>query len=104
MAETAWFTYDDFADRVGEQFTVALPDGGRLALRLAEVTKGAEPGGEAPDGTTRQQFSLLFRGPADPQLTQGLWELEHDRLDRVALFLVALGPDAEGPRYEAAFA
>ena len=35
MAETAWFTYDDFADRVGEQFRVRLPE--THELELAEV-------------------------------------------------------------------
>lgn len=104
MAETAWFTYDDFAGRVGDQFRLALPEGPSLTLVLAEVTAGPAAGGEGPDGATRQQFSLLFRGPADPQLGQGVWELEHDELDELALFLVPLGPDADGPRYEAVFA
>lgn len=105
MAETAWFTYDDFADRVGEQFLVRLPETHELELVLNEVTAGAEDGGgTGPDGATRQQFSLLFRGPPDPQLSQGLWELEHDGMGELALFLVPLGPDADGPRYEAAFA
>ena len=105
MAETAWFTYDDFADRVGEQFRVRLPETHELELVLSEVTAGAEDGaGTGPDGANRQQFSLLFRGPAEPQLSQGLWELEHDGMGELALFLVPLGPDADGPRYEAAFA
>lgn len=104
MAETAWFTYDDFADRVGEQFHVRLPAGERLTLHLAEATERSEPGAPGPDGSARQQFTLLFRGPADPQLGQGVWELGHDELAGLALFLVPLGPDAEGPRYESVFA
>lgn len=105
MAETAWFTYDDFADHVGEQFRVRLPEAHALELVLSDVTAGGETGGgTGPDGATRQQFSLLFRGPAEPQLSQGLWELEHDEMGELALFLVPLGPDADGPRYEAAFA
>lgn len=105
MAETAWFTYDDFSDRVGEEFRVRAPDDHRLALVLSEVTAGPAPvGATAPDGASRQQFSLLFRGPSTPQLTQGLWELDHDGMGEFALFLVPLGPDAEGPRYEAVFA
>jgi len=105
VAETAWFTYDDFADRVGEQFRVRLPETHELELVLSEVAAGAEDGaGTGPGGATRQQFSLLFRGPTEPQLSQGLWELEHDGMGELALFLVPLGPDADGPRYEAAFA
>lgn len=104
MSETAWFTYDDFVDRVGEHFRVRLPGEHVLSLVLSEVTAGSQPGGAGPDGATRQQFSLLFRGPAAPSISQGLWELDHDGLGELALFLVPLGPDAEGPRYEAAFA
>lgn len=104
MAETAWFTYDDFADRVGEQFRVRLPDEHSLALVLSAVTTGPDAGGSGPDGTVRQQFSLLFRGPGDPQLGQGTWALDHDMMGEIALFLVPIGSDAEGPRYEAAFA
>lgn len=104
MPETAWFTYDDFADRVGEQFRVGLDDGHELVLVLAGVTVSAEAGGSGPDGATRQQFSLLFRGPAQPVLTQATWDLQHDEIGGLALFLVPLAPDAEGARYEAAFA
>jgi hypothetical protein len=104
VSETAWFTYDDFADRTGEQFRVRLPEH-ELTLALSAVTPGpATGGGTGPDGAERQQFSLVFRGPADPQLSQGIWELEHDTMGELTLFLVPLGPDGEGPRYEAAFA
>lgn len=104
MAETAWFTYDDFADRVGEQFRLRLPDAAILPLVLSEAEAGLEDSGPSPGGATRRQFSLVFRGPADPQLSQGTWELEHDLMGELALFLVPLGPDADGPRYQAVFA
>lgn len=106
MAETAWFTYDDFADHTGEQFLARVPEGDATSvpLILAEVSRTGEVGGQGPDGSRREQFSLLFRGPADPRLSQGLWLLEHDTMGESALFLVPLGPDADGPRYEAAFA
>lgn len=103
MAETAWFTYDDFADRVGEQFRVRLPDEHSVTLVLSDVTPGPDVGGTGPDGEPRQQFSLLFDGPADPQLSQGTWELDHDGIGGLALFLVPIGRDADGTRYEAAF-
>lgn len=110
MAETGWFTYDDFAGRTGEQFVARPAEGdspaeaARVPLVLAEATLLGRAGATGPDGAERNQFSLVFRGPADLQLLQGLWLLEHDDLGELALFLVPLGPDAEGPRYEAAFA
>jgi hypothetical protein len=104
VAETALFTYDDFADRVGEEFRVRAPDGNSLTLVLSEV-EARTPADDAPsDEAARRQFSLIFRGPSDRQLSQGVWELDHDEIGELALFLVPLGPDADGARYEAAFA
>ncbi len=104
MADTAWFTYDDFADRVDDHFRLTLADGRSLDLTLAEVTLLPGAGGTGPGGASRQQFSLVFRGPAEPALAQGICDLEHDTLEGLALFLVPIGRDADGLRYEAAFA
>jgi hypothetical protein len=104
MAGLVWLTYDDFADRVGERFDVAVTDGEALRMELVEVTESSEAGGPGPAGEQRRQFSLVFRGPAAPVLAQGSHRLTHDDLDDLELFLVPLGPDAEGMRYEAAFA
>jgi hypothetical protein len=103
VSDTAWFTYDDFAGHVGEEFLVA-PAGEELALTLVEVTTGPEPGGTGPEGTSRQQFSLVFRGPRQPVLDQAIHELRHATMTGLDLFLVPLGPDGDGMRYEAAFA
>lgn len=103
MSDPAWFTYDDFTDKVGTEFRLRAPEH-ELTLVLSGVSEGPAAGGTGPDGTVRQQFALVFRGPADPQLTQGIWELEHDHFGEIGIFLVPLGPDAEGPRYEAVFA
>lgn len=99
VPETGWFTYDDFADRIGDEFRIHLPDGRRIDLRLVDATVLGQP-----EGAPRQQFSLVFRGPSEPMLGQEIWPLEHDMLEDVALFLVAIGADADGIRYEAAFA
>ena len=99
-----WLTYEDFAGRVGDRFEITAPAGSGVTLTLAAATLGDHAGGLGPDNEPRQQFSLLFRGPAAPALGQGTYSLEHDGLNGLALFLVPLGPDADGQRYEAAFA
>jgi hypothetical protein len=96
-----WLTHADFADRVGEAFD--LPDAG-LVLRLAETVQSSEPGGQGPEGRTRNQFSLVFTGPLDPTMEQGTVRIEHPDLGEQHLFLVPLGPQGEAMRYEAAFA
>lgn len=99
-----WLTYDLFADRVGEAFDVTLQEGPDISLELVDATESAEPGGPGPDGQERQQFSLVFRGPATLALTQATYRLDHAELGELDLFLVPIGRDSEGVRYEAAFA
>lgn len=101
MSRIEWLTHDDFAGRIGESFTVANPG---LVLLLAEATQGVAYGGSGPDGQERLQFSIVFRGPAEPALSQDTYTLTHDELGELTLFLVPVGIDADGATYEAAFA
>lgn len=90
----------DFDHRIGEVFTIALDTGGTLELRLAAVD---ELGGTSAGGA-RDPFALLLRGgPRDRYLPQRTYELEHPAMGALPVFLVPLGPDAEGMRYEAVF-
>ena len=92
-------TYSDFFARVGEEFRVATGEVA-VALVLSEVTDLARPESPSP---RRKPFSLIFRGPFRPQLVQRIWPLEHAALGTLEIFLVPIGPDAEGVRYEAVF-
>jgi len=85
-----------FEPHVGETFALAAePE--PLALVLESVTTLADrPGGRDP-------FSLLFRGPADPLLPQAIYRLEHAGLGALEIFIVPVGQDAAGTRYEAIF-
>jgi hypothetical protein len=73
--------------------------GTSAALTLVEVTV---LGGDATSAR-RQPFSLVFRGPRVPLLPQRIYRLEHDRMGALELFIVPLGPDGDGLRYEAIF-
>jgi len=104
VAEQGWLTYADFADRVGERFDLPIGEDSSTSLELVEALEGSAAGGSGPAGQQRLQFSLVFRGPAEPALAQGTWEMRHADLGELALFLVPIGPDGDGMRYEAAFA
>lgn len=90
-------TVETFRHRVGEGFVAG--DGGP-ALELVEVTdhadRGAVPGGRRP-------FALLFRGPSEAPLGQGVHPLRHPELGELPLFLVPVGAGPDGVRYEAVF-
>ncbi len=94
------FTLETFAPHQDEPFRLHPDAGDPLDLRLVEVTplgeRTAPAGGRAP-------FSLVFRGPRAPLLPQRIYRLEHDAIGTFEIFLVPIGPDQEGMRYEAVF-
>ncbi len=98
------FTLQTFAPLVHDPFRVvqdAVPD---LVLELTEVHEMADTGPRDPRvGQRRTPFSLLFRGPRAVILPQQIVRLEHATLGAFDLFIVPLGPDAQGVRYEAIF-
>lgn len=93
------FTVETFVDRISEVFVVAGGDGteGELQLELIECER-------LGDGQRqRAPFSLIFRGPAEPILPQRTYPLRHDQLGAFELFIVPVGRDDAGTRYQAVF-
>jgi hypothetical protein len=96
MLET--FEVGTFAPRLGETFRIQSTDAEWLEATLIE----AAALGEVAEGR-RAQFSLVFRGPGDRVLPQQIYRVAHERIGEFELFLVPIGPDREGMRYEAVF-
>ncbi len=48
-------------------------------------------------------FSIVFRGPGDILLPQAIYRVEHDQIGTFDLFIVPIGRDTAGLRYEAVF-
>jgi len=92
-------THATFAEELGSPFQLDWGAAAPLRLELVEATEL----GRASVGMRRSPFSLLFRGPRQPALPQRIYPLEHDRLGRLEIFLVPLGPEGEAMRYEAVF-
>jgi uncharacterized protein DUF6916 len=74
---------------------------------LADVTE--YPAGAA--GTFRAPFSVVFHGPLEPVMPQGIYRVEHEQFGALELFIVPLGPNVPRDRgaapavmrYEAVF-
>ncbi len=90
LTKEAWSAY------LGGSFELT-GNGGRT-LVLAEVT-GLGSGARG----CRSPYSLVFRCVSAPVLPQRIYHLRHERLGDLDLFLVPIGPDGEGMRYEAIF-
>jgi hypothetical protein len=90
-------TAADFAPHLGADFRLHADDTTVLEAELIDVQEGA------PTVGTRTPFSLVFRGPLEPLLPQAIYRFEHDTLDPFEVFIVPIGPDEAGMRYEVVF-
>ncbi len=90
-------THDHFAVLVGATFRVDLGENGVVELELTQAEKAK--GEDRPD----HAFSVLFKGPPDPFLPQGMHDLEHDDLGSHPIFLVPIAEQEDGFLYEAVF-
>jgi len=99
--DLAALTLETCRGHVGESFVRPNDAGPDITLELT----AAEPGRRDPRAgdDTGRPFSLIFRGPLDPQLTQGMHDLDHPRLALCGIFLVPVGQDEDGLLYEAVF-
>jgi len=87
---------------VGQEFVRLNEDGPDIILRLVAAEAVRQDPSAQPSGSGRP-FSLLFQGPADPQLTQGIHDLGHAEHPLPGIFLVPVGRRDDGFTYEAVF-
>jgi len=86
----------DFSQALNTSFRLAIEATQTLDITLVQLREG--------NSTAEiEQYSLLFRGPADLLLPQRTYHLEHDPLGSFDLFLVPVSRDAAGVYYEAVF-
>ena len=96
MAEP--FTPQHFLPHVDKAFRVA---GGRHALTLSMVDARPMPGWEA---APRQPFNLIFRGPPDDVLAEGMYTLEVEGGPSFELYVMPIHtPDRTRQDYQSAF-
>ena len=103
MRDLAHLTVDDFAPLVGEVFAIHAGDAGTIELELTEAATHDPAARAADDSGRRSAFSAVFRGPVEPILAQQICRLENDSLGPLEIFIVPIGRDEAGARYEAVF-
>jgi hypothetical protein len=91
------FTVRTFSEHLGGAFRVYPEDSEPFDVELISASGvGEESEGGRP-------FSVVFRGSADVALPQRTYRMEHAGIGAFEIFLVPIGPDEKGPRYEAVF-
>lgn len=91
-------TKDVFAESLNTRFQLGEVQGRALELELVEVNSDERMRDEGVES-----FSIVFRGPADLYLPQGIYRMEHGRTGSCEIFIVPIKRDGEGFYYEAVF-
>jgi hypothetical protein len=96
----AELTEAEFLKHVNTKFRVALDAETSVDLELTEV-KGYMS--KHHEQTGMERFSLYFNGPTEPLLPQKLYPFVHDEMGEFEIFIVPLGKNDTGFRYESVF-
>ena len=90
-----------FQERLHQTFRMSLGASNVLDLELVEVRDLGRR--KHNDGSELSCFALTFRAPTRAAAPQAVYRVEHDTLGVLEIFLVPIGPDEIGMRYEAVF-
>jgi hypothetical protein len=97
----AEFSSATFVDLPRSRFRVYADNAPPVEIELVEATTSASS--RVPARVSEASFSLVFAGPRKPFLSQRTYRVEHEKLGVFDLFLVPIGEDQHGFRYEAVF-
>jgi len=89
-------THEVFSRHANSKFQVQLDENTGVELELTEVSDLRL----IPD---HEGFAIVFRGPLDNFLGQGLRSFSHDQMGQFEIFLVPISQDGQGFYYEAVF-
>ncbi|AIY41591.1 hypothetical protein LT85_2433 [Collimonas arenae] len=91
-------TLEHFAARLNETFFSV--DDGNASFVLVEVKPLAAP---TLQGMMRAPFSLLFRNCSPILFTQKIFNMKHEAIGQVGIFMVPVARDRDGFLYQAVF-
>lgn len=92
---------DDFDPHVGDEFQLDVDGDQTLPL---ELVSSHPLSSDTVESATRTPFSLIFRSPGEQRhAPQRIYTVRHPELGAMEIFLVPIGPDEGGMRYEAVF-
>jgi len=93
---TVHLEYAAFANNLNTKFRIKIDDSNTIEAELTELT-------EHLVSPRQERFSIIFRGPNETLLGQGMHYFKHDQMGEFDLFLVPISQDDRGTYYEAVF-
>ena len=92
-----YLTRTAFEPHLNTTFQMKLEGGSTIDLELVEAND------KTPERFDGEQFSLIFKGPADIFVPQQTCPMEHAAMGELYLFLVPVDQQEDGYYYEAFF-
>ena len=92
----AVLSHEAFTRHANTKFQIQIDELRTVELELTEVS-------ELKLHPKQEEFAVLFRGPLDMFLGQGLQTFTHKEMGQFDLFLVPIKKDDQGFYYEAVF-
>jgi len=89
-------THEVFTQHANTKFQVQVDENTDVEVELIHVS-------ELKVYPQQEEFSIVFHGPLDPFLGQGVRSFKHDRMGQFELFVVPIKQDEQGFHYEAIF-
>jgi Domain of unknown function (DUF6916) len=83
---------------VGQSFKLNADAVRSLTLFNVRALRFGQPEAQPPAG--QDSFSLLFRGPADQPLAQGVYTLDHRSTGKFTVLLAPMRPEPDARYYE----
>ena len=99
----AELTQSQFSNYLGDAFRIEGGLDTRLSLQLIEATHLSSGRNTNSNSKRPEPFALVFQGPQDSPLEQATYQLQHEHLGELPLFLVPIDQDGAGVYYEAIF-
>jgi len=93
-------TEAEFTKHLNTQFRLLAEAPRPIDLTLVSVTPRKI---EAQEQADMERFSAIFMGPPDIFIPQQTYRVSHPEMGEFDIFLVALGQDPEGFKYEAVY-
>ena len=93
-------TQAEFAANLNTTFLIRADAAKPIELKLIDVKAHQSEVHPRPD---MERFSVFFVGPEDHFLPQSLYSLSHEKMGDFNVFLVPIGKEPDGYRYEAIY-
>lgn len=88
--------HEAFSKYINTKFRISVDDSNSIVADLSKVT-------ELHLSPHQERFTVVFRGPKEPFLSQGTYSFAHEQMGEFNLFIVPMRQDDDGTFYEAVF-